>query len=151
MIYLDKVAYFRESSPRPSRNLDNERFKQMYEQRRRNILELKQYRPLSWASRFLGGGLTAGILWKINPYLAMATAPLGAWLSGRVTDDMTGRTAKKRQNERIAEALDARDKWTELSEDWNPYAESYDYQNGPRKNQWFDPNPWTEDLSDKNY
>lgn len=125
MTNLEKLAYFRDiytntDSKNTDKNTDKNKFEQMYEQRRKNLAELRNYRPLSWATRI--ASFAPGFLpfIKSNKYLGIASGLLTSFLGGRIMDDITGRTKLKRELKYINDALDQYDSARQMFDDYNP-------------------------------
>lgn len=122
MNYLDKIAYFREIQD-PIKNkpqADKTKFEKMMEQRRKNVAELRNYRPLTNTIRgisFLGGFLP---FLKKNPYLGIPVGATLAFLNGRIMDDITGRTKLKRELKYIDRAMDSYNEARQMFDDYNP-------------------------------
>lgn len=119
MSNLEKIAYFNTPKPRKQENADVQQFLRMQAQKRKNEAELRNYRPLSWATKVGTFAPITALLWKVNPWLAAGTGLVASWLSGRVLDDVTGRTKLKQELSYINDTLDAHDRWRQLSRDYS--------------------------------
>lgn len=122
MNYMDKIAYFRQRDTGAPNPTDNQRkYFAMHGRFRKNNAELAKYTPFSRLARAGGAALTAGALWRVNPWLAIALAPIGGWLTGRVTDDMTGRTKLKSENRELKKYMDSHDTWMQSFDAGNQF------------------------------
>lgn len=121
MTNLEKIAYFRDiKMTNTPVSKDKTKFERMYEQRRKNLAELRNYRPLSWAARatsFLPGFLP---FMKSNKYLGISVGLLSSFLGGRIMDDITGRTKLKRELAYINDAIDKYDQTRQLFDNYDP-------------------------------
>ena len=135
---LEKLAFFRDSATKQQKR-DNQMYLALHAQRRKNAQELHKYRPVKWLAQGGSSLLTAGALWRINPWLALASIPVAGWLGGRVVDDMTGRTKLKQDNRHYSKLLDARDTWQTAFDASEPSYDIYNsYKDKNDDNKWFD-------------